>query len=87
MAIRPTQLKIANVTHGDLEIFPPIRLFEVGLSTVPHNDNEYTHKSANDEYKRTSNKSGHFSHALVPWLDCKLYKKLQFEYDSRYGLI
>jgi hypothetical protein len=41
MAIRPTQLKIASVTHGDLEIFPPMRLFEVGLFTVSHNNNEY----------------------------------------------
>jgi hypothetical protein len=41
MAIRPTQLKIASVTHGDLEIFSPMRLFAVGLFTVPHNNNEY----------------------------------------------
>jgi hypothetical protein len=41
MAIRPTQLKIASVTHGDLEIFSPMRLFAVGLFTVPHSNNEY----------------------------------------------
>jgi hypothetical protein len=24
MAIRPTQLNIASITHGDLEFFPPV---------------------------------------------------------------